>query len=49
LGGEFSFATIAVDRVALGSYPVAVMAYRAAEVAEEIALKRDRLRQPASA
>jgi hypothetical protein len=40
LGAEFSFATIIYDRVVIGSYPVAVMAHRAVEVADELMVKR---------
>jgi hypothetical protein len=44
LGAEFSFATIIYDRVVIGSYPVAVMAHRAVEVADELMVKRSNRR-----
>ncbi|MBO9514145.1 MAG: hypothetical protein J7549_08515 [Variovorax sp.] len=46
LGNEFRFATITYERTRLGSYPVAVMAHRAHEVAEELLLKLSNLRVP---
>lgn len=39
LGSEFHFATVIYERKRIGSYPVAVMAHRAADVAEELLLK----------
>ncbi len=39
LGSEFRFATVSYERTRLGSYPVAVMAHRAHDVAEELLLK----------
>lgn len=39
LGREFSYATITFDNVVIGSYPVAVMAHRAIEVADELLVK----------
>ncbi|MBB3180289.1 hypothetical protein [Variovorax sp. Sphag1AA] len=39
LGTEFRFATVSYERTRLGSYPVAVMAHRAHDVAEELLLK----------
>ena len=39
LGREFSFATVSVDNIVIGSYPVAVMAHRAVEVADELLVK----------
>jgi len=39
LGREFSFATVSVDSIVIGSYPVAVMEHRAVEVADELLVK----------
>ncbi|OUM02550.1 hypothetical protein [Variovorax sp. JS1663] len=39
LGREFSYATVSFDNVMIGSYPVAVMEYRAVEVADELMMK----------
>jgi hypothetical protein len=39
LGREFSYATVSFDNVLIGSYPVAVMAHRAIEVADELVVK----------
>lgn len=39
LGREFSYATVSVDSVVVGSYPVAVMEHRAVEVADELLVK----------
>lgn len=47
LGTEFRFATVSYERTRLGSYPVAVMAHRAHDVAEELLLKLANLRVPA--
>ncbi|MBO9648457.1 MAG: hypothetical protein J7605_08095 [Variovorax sp.] len=44
LGSEFRFATVSYERTRLGSYPVAVMAHRAHDVAEELLLKLANLR-----
>ncbi|MDM0021695.1 hypothetical protein [Variovorax saccharolyticus] len=47
LGAEFRFATVIVDRMRIGSYPVAVMEHRALEVADELLTKLSNRRQPA--
>ena len=39
LGGRFSYATVSVDNVMIGNYPVAVMEHRAVEVADELMMK----------
>ena len=47
LGTEFRFATVSYERTRLGSYPIAVMAHRAHDVADELLLKLAKLRVPA--
>ena len=46
LGGRFSYATVSVDNVMIGNYPVAVMEHRAVEVADELMMKLSRRRGP---
>ena len=46
LGREFSYATISIDRIVIGSYPVAVMEHRAVEVADELLVKLSNRRVP---
>ncbi|MDM0075624.1 hypothetical protein QTH90_14570 [Variovorax sp. J2P1-59] len=47
LGSEFNYATVIYDRMRIGSYPVAVMAHRAFDVADELMTKLSNRRVPA--
>ena len=39
LGSEFSYATVIYDSTTIGNYPVAVMGYRAIELADELMVR----------